>query len=99
MKGFEININEEKINPAVNTGSVVIILETSRFSVSGRDTTGGISLDWGKRNLQEGDKIKILPSEMTTCEEAVSTKPMDDQELLKEYFGLKEILTKEGVLP
>jgi|CZCB01.1.fsa_nt_gi hypothetical protein len=98
MKGFLIEIHNNKISAAVDRGIVVITANTANISITGRDIATGMSLNWGKLILRKGDKIKIIASEIEKSTVPYHSDPLSRKELLTEYYQLKELLTKEGYL-
>lgn len=99
MKGFEINVNEKIINSTLNSGVVIVTIKERCISIIGQDNTLGVSLDWGKTKLFNGDTIKIIASDNTiNSTPPVNVKSLDRQELLTEYYKLKDLLIKNGML-
>ena len=98
MKGFEIDINGQKAFYAVHQGVVIISLEKTHVFTTGCDRAIGIGLNWKQSELNVGDKIKIVASEIKEYDAPVKTKLIDRQKLLSEYLDLKETLIKEGIL-
>ncbi|MDR2954692.1 MAG: hypothetical protein LBV43_06395 [Prevotella sp.] len=98
MKGFKIEINNKKIDAAVYNGVILVVVEKA-IGITGTDRALGLSVDWGYYMLNHGDKIRITASSnIETNTPPISTKPLSRQELLAEYYNLKKILIKEGVL-
>lgn len=97
MKGFTIEINNKKINAAVKKGVVLIVVDNA-IGVSGTDNALGLSINWGHTSLDIGDKIKITASNIESNSPPMSMKLVDRQNLLTEYYELKKMLIKEGVL-
>lgn len=99
MKGFEINVNEKKINASVNSGVVIVTINEACISIIGKDNSLGVSLDWGKAKLFNGDTIKIIASDHNdNTTPPVNAKTLERQELLSEYYKLKDFLLKNGRL-
>jgi hypothetical protein len=97
MKGFKIEINNKKIDAAVNRGVIVVTVD-KRIGITGIDSAAGLSIDWGHDVLDINDKIRITASDIVACSPPVCMKPVDRQELLAEYHRLKKMLIEEGVL-
>ena len=62
MKGFLIEIHNNKISAVVDRGIVVITANTANISIT--VDIASMSLNWGKLILRKGDKIKIIASEI-----------------------------------
>lgn len=98
MKGFLVNINNDRVIAAVERGTVVIVMDTENISITGRNYTSGSSLNWCKRRLNEGDKVKIVVSQIEKSSAPLFMESLPQEELLAEYYQLKKLLTKEGYL-
>lgn len=98
MKGFIIDINEEKKYVGIDNGVVVIVVDETSLHISATNNASGFSLDFGQTTLKLGDKIKISVSEMEENSVPLSSKPLNRQKLLLEYNKLKAFLIKEGRL-
>lgn len=99
MKGFDIYFNNQKIKVAVRNGVAIVCFDNAeKMTISGIDHEKFQSLSWLETKLSLGDKIKIIASDIEEVNDPISKKRIDRQKLLTEYMGLKETLTKEGLL-
>jgi hypothetical protein len=102
MKGFEIYINDEKLCASTDMGVVLITINKVHndiyITTTGIDKAVALSIDWGRRKLCIGDRIKITAADIEVNSPPVSIKSLDRQELLAEYHILKEMLIKEKLL-
>lgn len=65
LQGFEITVNKNKTIAAVHDGSVLVALTCEYgIDIAGGDDKLGISLQWDKANLQKGDKVKIVATDI-----------------------------------
>jgi hypothetical protein len=99
MKGFKIEINNQKISAAVKKGVVLIILDNAeKITISGVDNEKFQNLLWIREKLNIGDRIKIIASDIERLSDPNSKELIDRQKLLVEYTELKKALTEEGLL-
>ena len=83
MKGFLIEVNKDQIMAAVERGIVVITMDTENISITGKDFTSGSSLNWSELRLNEGDKVKIVVSQIEK-----SSAPLHSEPLCREEFEI-----------
>lgn len=99
MKGLECNINNQQINVSVRRGVILITIDNAdRVTVSGIDNEKFEHIQWFQTELELGDKIKIVASDITENSPPCDIKLMDRQSLLAEYAKLKKSLAEEGLL-
>ena len=102
MKGFEIKINDEMIN-ASSDNSVCIYVEAGCGSegnfviIRGMDSKS-YHLSWLNARLAIGDKIKVRVTEIENVSPIISKRPSDREELIKEYYDLKDELENDKLI-
>lgn len=104
MKGFIIQINDEKLYAGTHRGAVVITTHIGDSDNGIYVTVGGIensteqSISWINRKLILGDKIKITAANIKENSKPEKVELIDRQELLTKYHKLKEMLTQNNML-
>lgn len=96
--GFLISINDREKKYTVDKGVVCISVDNTKMMVSGIDTSIEASLNWGNTNLEIGDVLKIKIAEIDTVAPPINMQLTDRNKLLEDYYHLKDVLTKEGIL-
>lgn len=99
MKGFEIFLNEKKIDIGVNNGTIIVSCSTDSLKVTGLDNDDFTSVEWLYASININDSIRIVASK--TIEESAepySTKARDPESLLNMYISMKNDLLAEGLL-
>lgn len=96
-KGFKIAINDTEILANVQEGVTMIILSpTLGIQVTGRDEKIGLAYNWGQLDLKMGDKLVISIVDEQVSTPPFSTKPLERDKLLAEYFDLQAFLSEKG---
>jgi len=97
MEGFELTFGNDKIIAGVGKGHVLItVLHDAEIHITGNDDEKGLLLDWGKHALNEREKVKITKTESSHPDFPVGQQFKDRQEVMKEYMGLKTLLSEQG---
>lgn len=106
MKGFILEIGDETISGAVETGSSSVLLTyrngVLRVVFNGMDTTETVRI-WYAADLREGNSLTVRYGDIPEVSEARPVRDFNDRDaenrlLMESYERMKRELTDEGLI-
>lgn len=102
MKGFIIRHQEKEVTASLVQGNIAVILsivqENMTINCSGIKKHSFEYIIWYNSKLRKGDKIIVRIAEVEENSGAMKIRPMNREEMLREYIELKAQLKNEGLI-
>lgn len=103
MKGFNVQINDEKVISAACDGSVSVFIRGENCSGKGNISIRAMDsksyhIEWIERGLKIGDKVKVRVTEINNISPFKCRTPSDRRELKETYLMLKKELAEKELL-